>query len=1547
MSDSDFLASSDDDYGAPPPAPKAKARGKAAAAAAPAAAKPKPKRAPAKKKPAASAAADDMDVDSDSDHTAPPRPAAAASSSAARTGAGKTVEETYQRKSQIEHILLRPDTYIGTVEAVDAPMWVLNAANEFEYRSIHYVPGLFKIFDEILVNAADNKTRDPSMDSIKVTIDIETNLISVWNNGRGIPVQMHKEEKLYVPELIFGHLLTSSNYNDNDKKVTGGRNGYGAKLTNIFSTEFTVETADKDSGKKFKQVFSNNMGSRTPPVISDNKKGEEYTKISFKPDLAKFGMTSLDADIVALLKKRVYDMAGCVRGVKVWLNGDRIKIRDFKAYVQMYLKSQEGTLVYEVVNDRWEVAVAPSDEQFRHMSFVNSICTSKGGTHVNYVVDQVVSKLQEAVVKKAKTAKLTPFQVKNHLWVFVNCLIENPSFDSQTKENMTLRAAHFGSKCPLSDEFHKKVLKSGVLDKLLNAAAAKQDQLLKKTDGKKSSRVTGIVKLDDANNAGTRQASKCTLILTEGDSAKTIAVAGLAVVGRDNYGVFPLRGKLLNVRDAAGSTVSNNVEIQHLKKILGLQQGKVYKDASSLRYGHLMIMTDQDHDGSHIKGLIINFLDQFWPSLLQIPDFLCEFITPIVKCTKGTRELVFYTIPEYEQWRERTDTSSWKIKYYKGLGTSSREEAKKYFSNLDKHRKPFDPCTQEDRALIDMAFNKKKADERKQWLATFTPGTYMDHAQDSISIADFVNKELMLFSIADNHRSIPSVVDGLKPGQRKILYGCFKRKLKGEVKVFQLAGYISEHTAYHHGEQSLCATIIGMAQDFVGSNNVNVLEPCGQFGTRLQGGQDAASPRYIFTALPSVTRRLFHPQDDALLNYLEDDGQRIEPAWYLPVLPMVLVNGSQGIGTGWSTSIPNYNPLDVVENLRRIMRGESPEDMVPWYRGFKGTISRIGTDRFKVQGICTRTDDTTIEITELPIGTWTQTFKGMLEDYMTGDAPVIADYKEYHTDTAVHFVITLSPAWANADMDALDKKFKLTTTLATSNMVCFDEHGRIKKYASTTQILQDFYTLRLAYYGKRKEWLTAQLLKEYSRLENRVRFVTEVINRTLIIERKKKAQLCTELRQRKYLEIAKDGSLKEAQDDDENEVEDASTTGFDYLLSMPLYSLTFEKVEQLEVEMMKKKAELDYVLSQSPEDMWQTDLDAFVADWHADEERRVANETKGIRRGAGATAGKGKGKGKAAPAKRKAAAAVDASDDEFVATAPKRARAAPKKAAAVKVEDSEPAPASRARAAKTAAVMADPDDKWAMDVDGTPAAAPAATAAAAKKQSTMDDFFSAVTRNPPGLAAGPATPSTSSSPVPPTEPAKPKRGRPKKAAAVPEAAAPASAPAPAPKPAAKRPVVELDDDDDEDDLSARLKRLRESKKVGAAAPTLSSVGAQLISPHRATATAMTLSPSPIIGRPVPRAASKFSVASVESPAPKPKPRGRPRKSVVSDSDDGNGDDDDVVVAAPSRPAASSSSARPARRAAAAKPAPRQAVVLDSDDDDDGYVEPDDSGSDFE
>eukprot|EP00747_Dinoflagellata_sp_TGD_P131252 gnl/TRDRNA2_/TRDRNA2_174938_c5_seq9.p1 gnl/TRDRNA2_/TRDRNA2_174938_c5~~gnl/TRDRNA2_/TRDRNA2_174938_c5_seq9.p1 ORF type:complete len:1257 (-),score=367.55 gnl/TRDRNA2_/TRDRNA2_174938_c5_seq9:303-4016(-) len=1130
----------------------------------------------------------------------------------------RTVEQIYQKKTQLEHILLRPDSYVGSTERQSAEHWIMDdSTNKMVKKTLQYVPALYKIFDEILVNAADNLVRCPEQDTIRVDINPEKGFISVWNNGKGLPVQMHKEHGCYVPELVFGQLLTSDNYDDSEKKVVGGRNGYGAKLTNIFSTKFIVDTADSESQMSYTQVWENNMTKTNKPEMTSVKAGGEcdFTKITFFPDLPRFGMKTLEKDIVALMKRRAYDVAASTHGrCSVHLNGQPLSVHSFEDYVKLHLPDDAFT-VSEIVNDRWEVAIGLTDGSgFQQVSFVNSINTSRGGTHVNMVADQVVTAVMDKLSSSSKKGASGPLavktqHVKGYLWVFVNCLIENPAFDSQTKETLTSKKERFGSQCALSESLIGAVLDSGIIDALQEwSRALGKSELAKhlnQSDLGLQKRLFGVPKLEDANFAGTKQGKDCTLILTEGDSAKALAVAGLGVIGRDYYGVFPLRGKLRNVRELTDKQLLENKEIEQIMKILAFDASKQYTDTKGLRYGSIMIMTDQDQDGSHIKGLLINFIQQWFPSLFRMEGFMKEFITPIVKVTKGEAKHTFFTLPEYNAWKQdNNDGAGWKCKYYKGLGTSTSKEAKEYFSAIAQHTLKYKYEGIPDDTAIDLAFNKKRADDRKEWINSYHEGSLVDHTKDEVSYKDFIDKELVLFSKYNVVRAIPSLVDGFKPSQRKILFGCFKRKLKNDVKVAQLVGYVSEHAAYHHGEAALTETIIGMAQDFVGSNNINLLVPQGQFGTRLQGGKDAASARYIYTRLAPITRIIFKESDDNVLEYMDEEGLSIEPKWYCPIIPMLLVNGADGIGTGWSTSVPAYNPRDIIKNLRSFVSGEDLIDLHPWYNGFTGSIEEAKENgKFEVCGTVVAKGGNKVDITELPVKKWTQDYREFLEEQLkTGDKKskgLLEDYTEQHTERTVHFELQLSEEGMEyleeddeeeSTQEALVKALKVRTSVSTNNMILFDSEGKIRKYESANDILVEFACVRLRVYNQRKEFLLARLTKECEILSAKARFIKLVVNGTIVIKRRKIADLIKELQQRGFKALREvkgkeDGEKKEDAeeeeedddvDDDEEQVEgqgeaaEGSSSSakaahtkqvkdYEYLVGMPISSLTAEK----------------------------------------------------------------------------------------------------------------------------------------------------------------------------------------------------------------------------------------------------------------------------------------------------------------------------------------------------------------------------------------------------
>lgn len=495
-----------------------------------------------------------------------------------------------------------------------------------------------------------------------------------------------------------------------------------------------------------------------------------------------------------------------------------------------------------------------------------------------------------------------------------------------------------------------------------------------------------------------------------------------------------------------------------------------------------------------------------------------------------------------------------------------------------------------------MAFAKNKADDRKRWIESYVATDQVDFKNKILTYKDFVNKELVHFSIASLARAIPHIMDGLKPGQRKILYSCFKRNLVSEIKVAQLSGYVAEHSAYHHGEASLNQTIIGMAQDFVGSNNINLLEPLGQFGSRSGGGREAASPRYVFTKLTPLARCLFPALDDNLLNYLEDDGCKVEPEYYIPILPFVLVNGCNGIGTGWSTYIPSFNPEDIVNNLRRMMNGTPMEEMLPWFYGFNGTVQANATTGYTINGNYKFLSEEAAEITELPIGTWISDYKEFLESLMTGDkaSQKIADIREMHSRSTVHFVVSFKNGYLDEIRSAFEKKMKLTSNLSKNNMVLFDEENKIHKYEDPREIIQAFYPIRLELYRKRKQYLLEKLGGELKVLENKVKFIKEIISGQLVINQLKRKEVVKLLADRGYFSFVE----AKAESEEEEAVEDESTgtekKNYNYLLGMKLWNLTYEKVEQMVSEHLKKEAEVKKIQATSELEMWNSDLDHFL-----------------------------------------------------------------------------------------------------------------------------------------------------------------------------------------------------------------------------------------------------------------------------------------------------------------------------------------------------------------
>eukprot|EP00754_Rhynchopus_humris_P009141 Rhum_TRINITY_DN13939_c0_g1::Rhum_TRINITY_DN13939_c0_g1_i3::g.65630::m.65630/K03164/TOP2; DNA topoisomerase II len=895
--------------------------------------------------------------------------------------ANSMLDQKYVVMSQRDHVLKRPDMYVGSTHFESHKMWVMKNTQieSSKYEVVEYVPALAKIFDEILVNVADNYHRsfetaggEKATTQMQVWVDREKGTVSIKNDGKCIDVAIHPTAGIYCPELVFGNFQAGSNFDDTQKRITGGRNGIGAKAANVLSDVFTIAIGDSEHRKEYQQEWRHSMAEKGSPIITEGYRGSDYTQVTFTPHYDYFGMDGLDDAHEYLFYRRVADVAACCRGLSVTLNNHKLS-HSFVDYVEARYKAIENTadavtheedeldadadddedgddkaphryvhsvsLKHLTTGLPWEVCVGPGNPgDSLDLSFVNAINTTEHGTHFNIVQMQVVGAFRSHILLEYGYDLPVSF-VRDRVRVFVNCLVENPEFNGQCKARLTHPSiASLRNDVQLPQDFLKQICDDDAILQPIVTAWALKTQI--EGSGVKRRAKPFAEKLEDAKKAGTRESRECTLILVEGDSAKSLAVAGLQSLQRDYWGVYPLRGKLMNVKKRR-TLKSEQSNLDKLESVLGLDREKTYEteeELDTLRYGSIAVMTDQDHDGSHIKGLIIAWLSHYWPQLLRKPllksngssvPFLRSIVTPLVKVftDKPKDERWFYSLSDYAKWQAKHE-GRFRAKYYKGLGSSTSAEGREYFARLFNNDRPmlinFEDLTETDLDAIEDAFGEN-ADRRKVWLSD-NRSSPLDTSGGEVSINSFVNTDVAsYFHYINLERALPSCIDGLKPSQRKVLFTCFKRDLTGhkEMKVSQLSGAVAELTCYHHGDMSMHETIVKLAQDFVGSgNNVPLLEPLGQFGTRLAGGSDHASARYISTRLSPLVRMLFREEDDELLEMRTEEGREIEPVTYVPILPMVLVNGANGIGSGYSCKISSHDPLAVAGLLFELLSSE-------------------------------------------------------------------------------------------------------------------------------------------------------------------------------------------------------------------------------------------------------------------------------------------------------------------------------------------------------------------------------------------------------------------------------------------------------------------------------------------------------------------------------------------------------------------------------------------------------------------------------------------------
>lgn len=1128
----------------------------------------------------------------------------------------------YQKKDPISHCLDRPDMYVGSTRL--RKMWEYIATKtEDGYKilptEIQSCPAILRIFIEALSNATDNVERSRGTKTpcttIKVSINEITGETSVWNDGDTVPIEIHEEEKCYNHTLIFGQLLTGSNYDDEEERIVAGRNGLGIKLCNIFSEKFTVNGCDPTEKKTFSQTWNNNMRDISTPIVKNldkSSKEKGYTEVNWIPDFKQFGLKKYTQDIINLYTRYVIDAAMLSR-VNVYLNDVLIPFKTLGQYSQLYDSPTEEKLLIKTKN--CEVMVTPAT-QFQAISFVNGVFTKLGGQHVESwseaIFRPIVDKFNGKDKKiKTKTPKININDVKQFFRLFVITTVVRPEFDGQDKNKLEspsieaeVKTTHINSICKWS-----------VMDQIEDIIRAKEMIVLKKAEKKKKNvKVDG---LDPANNAGGKFSAECSLFICEGLSAKTYVVAGIDKgvydkSGRDWFGILPVTGKVLNVRNATPTSIMDNKVIVSFIQATGLQHGLDYKleeNFKTLSYGRIILIADADVDGIHIEALIMNVLHSLYPTILERKDsYIVSMKTPIARVFRTrVKDLLFYDERRFNSYL-RQQTQKVNSKYYKGLGTTREEDVPDTFGlKMVEYKNDQDTFKN-----MNKIFHKKYADDRKEWLKEYDPERYEFSLDDqnkvcTMTVSDFLNGEMIKFSHADCARSIPNGIDGMKESQRKILYAVRKRNLKfsgNSLKVAQLSGYTAEHSNYHHGEQNLQDTIIGMASGYPGTNNIPLLYPDGGFGTRLEGGKDAASARYIFTKMEALTEYIFRVEDDPLLEPVNDDGDLVQPEHYIPIIPMILVNGcAAGIGTGWSCNIPCYNPLDLVDAIKVWIENEGEvlledpdskqtismfDELIPWYRGFKGEISNEGNNRFISHGIIQTTKKGVKEVTELPVGMWTNRFKEFCEDLIVSKN--IKSMKNYSTTKDVNFVLTESSDGMSCNLSNM----KLHTYLYTSNMVLFNKNNKLKKYKTVDEIIDDFCKVRIEYYIKRKAYQIQAIEKDLCYLGNKERFIQEIVDETLIILNKKESTIITTLKDHGY-------------------DEDPVSGGYDYLLRMQIRTFTVDKIKQLRDDIMSLKKKLKNLKAIKPEQIWLNELDEFrihYNKWLINMENRAVKKKK-------------------------------------------------------------------------------------------------------------------------------------------------------------------------------------------------------------------------------------------------------------------------------------------------------------------------------------------------
>ena len=1239
----------------------------------------------------------------------------------------------YKVLDHIDHVLTRTGMYIGLVSRDKKTDWTYSFADKKMHKiKTDISSGAERIFLEGITNSSDNAliTREDGEDPGEIVVKMNNLEISIKNGGFPIPIELSSRGTEYVPEFILGTLMTSSNYEDKDsinekdnknKKAIerrgAGMNGIGAKAMNIFSKYFKVIIHDHYRKKKYSQVWTDNMRNKEEPVITNYYDKKSSVEIIYQLDFERFGYQPVEKvgnpilgeDCSGGYPAEVFEMfARHCAGIS-WTSKVPVKFNDvvfdcknIKEFSKLYFgeavknsfiyyKWADGTEVklnkkfyFDAINKNAtplvELLILDSPDSGEQLSYINSMITRDGGTHMEAIWSKVgkniIKNINEKLNsrnKEQKNARITINDIKPHLIIIASFIkVPLPDFDSQSKTKLTKPDKSFFNKSlDIMKESYNIIDNWTLYARLLATFEAKTDALLKNTDGKLCKNLGFNAKVLDANFAGDKNLEKrmsTTLYLCEGDSASTYLDSKISYIdrGRDIYGYIPLRGKSLNILNAKIKQISENKEIILIKKYLGLTEDMDYSIDSNyhtLRYGKISILADSDDDGCHIIGLLILYFYCRFPSLLKRGDFLFYEKTPLLRAMKGKTLLKFYTSSNFELWKNENDIRGWKINFYKGLASSEDSDI------LDDCEDPkiikliFDETSKNSLLL---AFHKKQSNQRKNWIAE----RKIDYTDFNIikeqNITDFVDHHLINFAIANLERCIPKLMDGLKVSQRKILYSVFEywkvskdKKNYDKYKVAQLQGKVAEITKYQHGEQNLESNIINMARNYCGTNNISLLKSIGQFGSRLNSDKKT-SGRYIHTAPQSILAFLFRDEDECLLNYIYDEGDKIEPVSYLPIIPTILVNGCLGIATGHNTFVPNHNPTQIIDWCIQRLK-DVPADQItevnPWYFGYKGTIKLIDrrnkkkkNGKIKITIIKKEGDEiktTTKEVNDVYNDdiinfnterterteseeddiSESELIKGdeILNDILNSIAPpedrpllTMISYGDYYVDNG-KIIITELPigVWSKNYEDELDKlitakKIKNKSSNCTKENVYIEiegfqgpiNHKTLKlsrAYGMSNMVLLDMDSKPVKYdtqYEILENFYDQRLPYYYQRKEKLLQKLKEDVSYASAKSRFIRAKL------EKKIKIDNKNELEIRSNIINEGIEEKY---IDNLLQIQIGSFSIEKIQKMEKEISKTNLKLEETINTTPEQMWMSDLEELKQEYIKYYDRELKN----------------------------------------------------------------------------------------------------------------------------------------------------------------------------------------------------------------------------------------------------------------------------------------------------------------------------------------------------